>query len=128
MPMLRCAFWLSIVYASILLHPAASPDREAIDAATDAERVPAAAAGARTVAGRITARLAAACATRADACGDAALDAARGDAAGLARLIASAGPDIPAPVPTPRRHARARVLTDMPRPCKGGCEPVTDAR
>ena len=126
MPMLRCAFWLSIVYASILLHPAASTDRDAIDATTDAERALAAAAGVRTVAERIAAKLATACATRADTCGDVALDAARGDAARLATLFASAAPDVPAP--TPRRHARVRVLTGMLRPCKDGCEPVTDAR
>ncbi len=128
MPMLRCAFWLSFVYASILLHPAASTGRDAVDAVTDAVRDPGALAGARSTAWTMAATLATLCARRANACGDAALEAARNDAAELAALFASAAPDFPAPLTGPRRHARARGLTQTPRPCKGGCEPVTDAR
>ncbi len=122
MPMLRCAFWLAIVYASILLHPRASTSGEGAGEAVAAK-----------VAG-----MAALCGRRAGACGDAARDAAGlaelfaasvADPArpltdwaaaelasgnGPARVAAGDRPGIPSPVPDPRRRARGRVLTGPP--------------
>ena len=129
MPMLRCAFWLTIVYASILLHPRATPGGAAD--AGDARAIDARMTGAETsgagLAGVDAAGLVASCARRAGACGEAALAAARGDAGRLAALVAASvggpdatnppaghGADVPSPVPGPRRHARARLLTGAP--------------
>ena len=132
MPMLRCAFWLTIVYAAILSHPrATSGDTDVADAAR------AMAASVARTAPTDAAPLVALCAGRTGACGEAALAAARGDAGRLAALVTEAigepdgalatlagkkrpashdagTADVPMPVPDPRRHARARLLTGAP--------------
>ena len=141
MPVLRCAFWLSIVYAAILLHPGTLTGENGGSEVTDAVRETAAGMRDARIRG---AQLIALCAHQAGACSGAALAIARGDAQGLAALLgASAGqpdpaktdkpavvdptgdgwaqralprdaPDVPAPIPDPRRHARAGMLTGTP--------------
>ncbi len=128
MPKLCCAFWLTVVYGSILLHPRV-PHSSATSGEADAARVISADVKA-SLAG--ASGVAALCVERAGTCGEAALAAARGDAGRLAALVAASlavprgttavmspspevsGADAPVPVPDPRRHARARLLTGTP--------------